>query len=407
MRIAEPESQQTARFGFAHVVFGQKACPDLERLFVSSQGGDGLGECGARRLVLVGQRVVVGLGAELAKRRDHEPALGDRFVMATELAQALAAHRASDGEVAHAVAWHVRIARMYADPRVNVAARTIPVQDWRALAPAFPDLKDELAALGRTRSPRDVVRDAGLLVEASLALVLATVQAVSDDAAMHVLIQDIRRAAKRGLLVDSDVSEMMSCAVRVQDLRNHASHRPKGRIAIAVEHSDECRAKAWKIARWAAGLAGAPVQERSSPVRRRVSEFTQRQRTGMAEWIYKATPTKASQQVTKALVCQSGFLARTKFYPPKDSRNAPARAALAWKVEIGDIIHIAYSSPPSFEIFGSFEVLDPKTAGTDFAEAFAGEAFAKITKSSALNKSLAAVYDQDPSPMHSSVGRFA
>lgn len=119
----------------------------------------------------------------------------------------------------------------------------------------------------------------------------------------------------------------------------------------------------------------------------------------MAEWAYKATATKASQQDTKDLAQSHLFLCRSAF----TRAEPPKRAANVRKVAIGDGIHFYFMEETKrglvANLFGRFEVVEPSEHphDADFGERVADTALWKVSRGELLAR-LRAIpgYGHDP-----------
>lgn len=116
----------------------------------------------------------------------------------------------------------------------------------------------------------------------------------------------------------------------------------------------------------------------------------------MATWSYKATPAKAGPEFTESLARDDRFLARTAYLPTNKLGKNP-HPSNAWKMAVGDIIHIYYVDGPKSEL-GSFQVIDPSLSGPGFQPAIHGQCFA-IVVDSALVKKLQAEKSYAPDPI--------
>lgn len=96
----------------------------------------------------------------------------------------------------------------------------------------------------------------------------------------------------------------------------------------------------------------------------------------MATWSYKATRKKAGPEFTESLARHDRFLARAAHLPTNKLGKNP-HPSNAWRVEVGDIIHIYYVGGPKYEL-GSFRVIDPSLAGPGFQPALNGQCFASV-----------------------------
>ena len=74
----------------------------------------------------------------------------------------------------------------------------------------------------------------------------------------------------------------------------------------------------------------------------------------MAEWFYKATPTKVSYEETRDLAVNEGFICRSAY------EGNGSLADNAHQVDFHDIIHFYFSIDGEYRPIGSFRVIGPK-----------------------------------------------
>lgn len=77
----------------------------------------------------------------------------------------------------------------------------------------------------------------------------------------------------------------------------------------------------------------------------------------MAEWFYKATPTKVSFQQTRDLAVNDGFLCRSAF------EENGSRADNTQHVDFGDVLHVYFTGAGEPRVIGSFQVIGPNKHG--------------------------------------------
>ena len=73
----------------------------------------------------------------------------------------------------------------------------------------------------------------------------------------------------------------------------------------------------------------------------------------MAEWFYKATPTKVSFEDTHDLAVNEGFLCRSAF------EENGSRADNTQHVDFGHLLHVYFTGDGDPKIIGTYQVINP------------------------------------------------
>lgn len=118
----------------------------------------------------------------------------------------------------------------------------------------------------------------------------------------------------------------------------------------------------------------------------------------MATWAYRATDDKAGFEFTRDLAVRHHFLARTAYYPPTANTPRLRKAANAWSVRVGDVLHIYFGGRDPRPI-GSFTIDDPAKSGPAFrlARTKAETAFAEVWDPTLIGLlDASGSYDKDP-----------
>jgi hypothetical protein len=88
----------------------------------------------------------------------------------------------------------------------------------------------------------------------------------------------------------------------------------------------------------------------------------------MADWFYKATPTKVSFEETRDLAVKEGFLCRSAY------EENGSRADNTQHVDFGDVLHVYFTGDGEPRAIGTFQIVGPNKHAnpTRFGKAVTG-----------------------------------
>lgn len=119
----------------------------------------------------------------------------------------------------------------------------------------------------------------------------------------------------------------------------------------------------------------------------------------MAEWLYRATGSKAVLEATQSLARDEGFICRTGFRARGSGQARTGSIDHVFEVRVGDVIHLYWVDRETAASIGSFEVISPAqhAAPHRFGMAVHASALVRVMDG-AFREQLEAVgaYDLDP-----------